>query len=97
MPFASRRKDTALNLAYAHVAEPSFSEVAAGLRDKLIDMGFTDEEVRASLSPVSVEVDDQGNLFDPDPVAPQPVLTVQLNDSEEFNNPGEWQTIGASS
>ena len=44
--------------------------VAASLRDKLIDMGFTDEEVRQSLRPASVEEDSQGQLFDPDPVAP---------------------------
>ena len=37
MPYAKRRRDAALNMAYAHVAEPSFAEVAASLRDKLIE------------------------------------------------------------
>jgi type III restriction enzyme len=65
------------------VAEPSFAEVAASLRDKLIDMGFSDEEVRQSLRPATVEQDDQGQLFDPDPVAPKPVLTFEIPDTEE--------------
>ncbi len=83
MPYAKRRRDTALNLAYAHVAEPSFAEVAASLRDKLIDMGFTDEEVRQSLRPATVEQDDQGRLFDPDPVAPKPVMSFEIPDTED--------------
>ena len=83
MPYAKRRRDAALNMAYAHVAEPSFAEVAASLRDKLIDMGFTDEEVRQSLRPASVEEDSQGQLFDPDPVAPKPVMTFEVPDSDE--------------
>lgn len=83
MPYAKRRRDAALNMAYAHVAEPSFAEVAASLRDKLIDMGFTDEEVRQSLRPASIEEDAQGQLFDPDPVAPKPVMTFEIPDSDE--------------
>ncbi|WP_414896861.1 DEAD/DEAH box helicase family protein [Rhodovulum sp. YEN HP10] len=83
MPYATRRKDAALNCAYAHVSEPSFAAAAEGLRDKLIDMGFTDEEVRESLQPRGVEQDAQGNLFDPDPVRPRPVLQVTVQDSPE--------------
>ncbi|MFP4283843.1 MAG: restriction endonuclease subunit R [Opitutales bacterium] len=83
MPYAARRADPALNVAYAHVSEPSFSEAAERLRDKLIDMGFTDEEVRESLRPRGVEKDAQGNLFDPDPVAPKAVLQFTVPDTEE--------------
>ena len=83
MPYAARRKDAALNSAYAHVSEPSFQEAATALTDKLIDMGFTDEEVRESLKPRGVEMDAQGALFDPDPVRPKPVLQVTVPDSEE--------------
>lgn len=83
MPYAKRRKDAALNMAYAHVAEQSFAEVASSLRDKLIDMGFTDEEVRQSLRPATVEENEQGQLFDPDPVAPKPVLTYEIPDTDE--------------
>ena len=82
MPYAARRKDAALNCAYAHVSEPSFREAAQALTDKLIDMGFTDEEVRESLKPRGVEADDRGQLFDPDPVRPKPVLQVTVPDSD---------------
>ena len=83
MPYATRRKDPALNCAYAHVSEPSFAAAAEGLRDKLIDMGFTDEEVRESLQPRGVDQDAQGNLFDSDPVRPKPVLQVTVQDTPE--------------
>jgi type III restriction enzyme len=83
MPYAARRKDSALNCAYAHVSEPNFAAAANGLRDKLIDMGFTDEEVRESLQPRGVDQDDQGRLFDPDPVRPKPVLQVTVKDTPE--------------
>lgn len=83
MPYAERRKDAALNMAYAHVSEPSFAEAAASLRDKLIDMGFTDEEVRASLKPRGVEQNAQGDLFDPDEVSPKPVLQFSVPDTPE--------------
>ena len=83
MPYASRRRDAALNCAYAHVSEPSFEEAAARLRDKLIDMGFTDEEVRESLAPRGVATDAQGNLFDPSPVDPKPVFQTVVADTEE--------------
>ncbi len=82
MPYAARRKDAALNSAYAHVSEPSFREAAQALTDKLIDMGFTDEEVRESLKPRGIEVDPQGTLFDPDPVRPKPVFQVTVADDE---------------
>jgi len=93
MPYAKQRCDTALNSAYAHVSEPSFAEAAASLRDKLIDMGFTDEEVRASLKPRSVERSENGELFDPDPVDPKPVLSVQVTDTPEARE--ALQKVGA--
>lgn len=83
MPYAERRKDAALNAAYAEVSEPSFAEAAASLRDKLIEMGFTDEEVRESLKPRGVEKDEEGRLFDPDPARPEPVWQVSLPDTPE--------------
>ncbi|MFW2545466.1 DEAD/DEAH box helicase [Primorskyibacter sp. 2E107] len=83
MPYATRRKDPTLNCAYAHVSEPNFAAAANGLRDKLIDMGFTDEEVRENLQPRGVDQDDQGRLFDPDPVRPKPVLQVTVQDTPE--------------
>ncbi|MRX52191.1 restriction endonuclease subunit R [Paracoccus sp. S-4012] len=82
MPYAERRKDPALNMAYAHVSEPEFNETAQALTDKLIGMGFTDEEVRGSVQPEGLTAD-QGRLFDPTPVRPQPVWQVPLSDTDE--------------
>ncbi len=43
MPYAKRRKTAALNKAYAHISEPTFSAAANALADQLIRMGFQDE------------------------------------------------------
>lgn len=83
MPYAERRKDSALNMAYAHVSEPEFNETAQALTDKLIGMGFTDDEVRGSVQPDGLAADDQGMLFDPAPARPQPVWQVPLADTAE--------------
>ena len=83
MPYAERRKDAALNCAYAHVSERSFGDAAKGLGDRLIEMGFTDEEVRESLKPRGIEMDEHGDLFDPDEVRPLAVLQVSVPDSED--------------
>jgi type III restriction enzyme len=45
-------------------------------------MGFTDEEVRETLKPATLEVDDQGHLFDPSE-RPALVMTHRLPDSED--------------
>lgn len=49
MPFAEKRTQPELNRSYAHVSEPSFSEAAAALRDKLVDMGFDEAEAAANI------------------------------------------------
>lgn len=82
MPYAERRKDPALNMAYAHVSEPEFNETAEALTDKLVGMGFTDEEVRGSVQPDGLSAK-QGFLFDPTPVRPNPVWQVPLADTAE--------------
>lgn len=83
MPYAARRRDPSLNMAYAHVSEPEFNETAATLTDKLVGMGFTDEEVRGSVQADGLAADPQGTLFDPSPVRAQPVWQVPLADSDE--------------
>jgi type III restriction enzyme len=49
MPFAEKRKENELNKAYAHVSEPSFSEAANALRDKLVGMGFDEAEAALNI------------------------------------------------
>lgn len=65
MPGAKRRTDPALNKAYAFVSDPSILEVANSLRDKLISMGFTDEEATGNLKTGGYKRNPStGDLFD---------------------------------
>ncbi len=65
MPYAERRRDPELNKAYAFLSEPSFGEAARGLTDKLVTMGFEEEDARENIEPIQREFDIQGNLFGP--------------------------------
>lgn len=75
MPYARRRKGPDLNKAYAHVSEPSFQQAATALCDKLVSMGFEDEEASGLIEPTQPNLDglDYG-LFAPMP-KPKPTLT----------------------
>jgi len=64
MPYAKRRALPDLNKAYAHIAEPVFTEAAKALVDKLIDMGFEDSEARENIENPQYELDADG-LFAP--------------------------------
>lgn len=64
MPYATKRKDDALNRAYAHVAEPTFTAAASALVDKLVAMGFEEQEAQAIVEPAQGHLDDTG-LFAP--------------------------------
>ena len=46
MPYAKRRRSAELNKAYAYVSEPSFGDAARALVDKLVQMGFEEEEAQ---------------------------------------------------
>ena len=46
MPYAARRPISDLNKAYAFVSEPTFGAAAQALADKLVDMGFEEDEAR---------------------------------------------------
>ena len=65
MPYARRRKAADLNKAHAFVCEPSFGEAALALVDKLVAMGFEEDEARDSIEPMQEELVDPGGLFDP--------------------------------
>ena len=49
MPYAKRRGADELNRAYAYLSEPSFGDAARALVDKLVQMGFDEEEARESI------------------------------------------------
>ena len=57
MPYARRRSADSLNRAYAFFSEPVAGEAARGLVDKLVAMGFDEEEARDSIEPVQREFD----------------------------------------
>jgi type III restriction enzyme len=64
MPYARRRAFSELNKAYAHIAEPVFTEAAKALVDRLVDMGFDDSEARENIENPQFELDADG-LFTP--------------------------------
>ena len=64
MPYAKRRKDNVLNKAYAFVSEPDFGKAAKAIVDKLVTMGFDEEEARANIGPVQKSLDGGGSLFE---------------------------------
>lgn len=58
MPYASRRADPRLNKAYAHLASPTFSAAARALRDRMVAMGFDEDEAAENIEPAQqVELD----------------------------------------
>ena len=60
MPYAQRRKADALNRAFAHVSEPSFGAAASALADKLVAMGFDEQEAKDAIEPAQGRLDDTG-------------------------------------
>ena len=65
MPYAKRRKDDNLNRAYAFLSEPAFGEAARALVDKLVAMGFEEEEALDSIESMQELLDEDGDLFGP--------------------------------
>lgn len=58
MPYAKRRKEPALNKSYAKLVSKHFSEAAVSLRDKLVDMGFEENEAEANIEAEQPGLDD---------------------------------------
>ncbi len=57
MPFAQRRDQAELNRSYAHVSEPSFAQAANALRDRLVAMGFDEEEATLNIEQEKIDHD----------------------------------------
>src|SRR5258708_33909657 len=81
MPYAKRRASPELNKAYAHIAEPVFTEAAKALVDRLGDMGFDDSEARENIENLQFELDADG-LFTPRE-RPAPVFRQTFNPTPE--------------
>ena len=82
MPYATRRKAAELNRAYAFLSEPETGMAARSLVDKLVAMGFEEDEARDNIEPVQSELDD-GGLFSLDQF-PQPDFRHTLTATPEI-------------
>ncbi|MCF6430428.1 DEAD/DEAH box helicase family protein [Leisingera sp. MMG026] len=80
MPYATKRKEAALNKSYAKLVSKHFSEAAVSLRDKLVDMGFEESEAEANIEAEQPGLDD--GLFGRQS-RPSPTMTVTVDASEE--------------
>ena len=65
MPYARRRQTAELNRAYAYASEPSVGEAAQALVDKLVNMGFEEDEAQDNVQLDLPHDDADGGLFDP--------------------------------
>ena len=77
MPYAQRRRNAELNKAYSFLSEPSFGEAARALVDKLVAMGFEEDEARDNIEPLQGAFEMDGDLFTPRD-KPQPVFTYTV-------------------
>jgi len=87
MPFAEKRKIPALNRSYAHVSESSFSQAANALRDKLVAMGFDEEEAALNIEQELQDESDLPLLGGTAPSAkPKPTLSEILDDEFDLSS-----------
>lgn len=70
MPYAQKRKISALNKAYAYVLSPKFGDAAECIVSKLGDKGFSDEEAQSVVEQIPVSND----LFSSNPQSNKVIL-----------------------
>lgn len=80
MPYATRRKAPALNKSYARLVSKRFAEAANSLRDKLVDMGFEENEAEANIEAEQPELLD--GLFGRQ-ARRRPTLSVEVEATPE--------------
>lgn len=83
MPYAKRRRTAELNRAYAYLSEPSSGAAALALTDKLVAMGFEEEEARDNIEQVQGELGGEDSLFGPRD-KPQPAFRHTLTATPEM-------------
>lgn len=64
MPYARRRKAVDLNRAHAFVCEPSFGDAARALVDKLVAMGFEENEAQENIMSAQRDLYGQQKQFE---------------------------------
>lgn len=80
MPYATKRKEAALNKSYAKLVSKHFSEAAMTLKDKLVDMGFEESEAEDNIEAEQPGFDD--GLFGK-PERRRPTMTVEIKATPE--------------
>ena len=83
MPYAQRRRDADLNKAYAFLSEATFGEAARALTDKLIAMGFEEEEAAENIEIAQESLGGRGDLF-ATPEKQQPVFRCVVRATPEL-------------
>lgn len=83
MPYAKRRKAEDLNRAYAFLSEPSFGVAARSLADRLVAMGFEEDEAVANIEPAQTSLDMDTGLFGPRD-KPKPTFTHTVTATPEM-------------
>ncbi len=63
MPYAKRRRTAELNRAYAYLSEPSSGASARALADKLVAMGFEEDEASDNIEQVQGELGGEDDFF----------------------------------
>ncbi len=78
MPYATKRVQDELNRAYAHVSEDSWRNAVPELQDRMVSMGFEEQEAQQAILPqpkLPFFEDETGQL----PLTEQPSLKVVLS------------------
>lgn len=64
MPYAQARKEQRLNMAYAHVTAHSFSEAATAMYDRMLNMGFGEDEAACQIQQLDLPGMETGGGFE---------------------------------
>lgn len=86
MPYATRRKQEAMNKAYAHVTTTHFNLAAAELTKSLIDIGFNPLEAVGAVQREPAPGPDLGLQGGANPVPTPPKTTVAVSKPPDLTN-----------
>ncbi|HMN00771.1 MAG TPA: DEAD/DEAH box helicase family protein [Anaerolineales bacterium] len=94
MPYAKKRVQEELNRAYAHVSEDSWKNAVSELQDRMVSMGFEEQEAQQSILPqprLPFVEEETGQL----PLTEQPTVKVILSASPDLSvfTPNELSQI----
>lgn len=85
MPYAKKRSIEELNKAYAHVISPGFAEAAQEMHDKLVNMGFEDNEALDNIVPVQMKFEGFENTPLGRAMQATPPLIFEVNEKPDLS------------